>query len=209
MIGISELINFILHFDKYLAVIIQEYGFATHFILFLIVFFETGVVITPFLPGDSLLFIAGTFAAQGTLNVFLLFFILSIAAILGDSVNYFIGNYCGKKCYGNRLIKKEYLDKTQGFYDKYGGKTIIIARFIPIVRTLAPFVAGVGKMPYIRFFSFNVIGGIAWVGIFVFGGYYFGQAPFVQNNLSLIIIVIIILSILPAIIEYLRERRKK
>jgi membrane-associated protein len=177
--------------------------------LFSIIFFETGLVLTPFLPGDSLIFITGTIAAQGLLNLFLLFFLLCAAAILGDSLNYSIGKYFGEKIEANRFFKKKYLEMTQKFYEEHGGKTIILARFIPIIRTFAPFVAGISKMEYTRFLSFNVVGGIVWVALFLFSGYYFGLIPFVQNNLTLIVIGVIILSFLPPVFEYLRSRKKR
>jgi membrane-associated protein len=176
----------------------------------LIIFLETGLVITPFLPGDSLLFAAGAFAALGALNVWVLFVLLSVAAILGDTVNYWIGHYIGPRAFsGNiRFLKKEYLDRTHAFYEKYGGKTIILARFIPIIRTFAPFVAGIGAMTYSKFIVYNVVGGIAWVGIFLFGGYFFGNLPFVKDNFTIVILAIIGISVLPGVIEYLRERSR-
>ncbi|MEK6842209.1 MAG: DedA family protein [Nanoarchaeota archaeon] len=202
------IIDFILHIDKYLGILIENYGILTYLILFAIIFCETGLVITPLLPGDSLLFVVGTFAGAGFLNIFLLFIILSIAAIVGDSINYSIGNYFGKKILsGNRFVKKEYLQRTRDFYDKYGVKTIILARFIPIIRTFAPFVAGIGKMNYARFLVFNVVGGILWVGIFVFAGFFFGGIPFIEKNLNYVIILIIIISIIPIISELLKNRK--
>lgn len=205
---ITEIFSYILHLDKHLSELIQKYGTYTYIIFFIIVFCETGLVITPFLPGDSLLFAAGTFCALGTLNVHFLVFILIISAILGDTVNYWIGNKFGEKILtkNNRFIKKEHLIKTQKFYEKHGGKTIILARFIPIVRTFAPFVAGIGKMYYPRFLSFNIIGGIVWVVIFVYGGYFFGNIPIIKNNFTLTIMIIIILSISPGIIEFIRHK---
>ncbi|MBI4056442.1 MAG: DedA family protein [Elusimicrobia bacterium] len=205
------LFDFILHLDKHLNTIIQQYGTWTYLILFMIVFCETGLVVTPLLPGDSLLFAAGAFAGMGSLNVGWLFLLLGAAAILGDTVNYQIGNYLGPKVFqkeDSRFLKKEYLDRTHQFYEKYGGKTIIIARFVPIVRTFAPFVAGVGHMTYGRFLSYNVVGGILWVAVFVGGGYLFGNLPAVKHNFTLVILAIIVLSILPGIIEFLRARRK-
>ena len=202
------IIDFILHIDKYLGILIENYGILTYLILFAIIFCETGLVITPLLPGDSLLFVVGTFAGAGFLNIYLLFIILSIAAIVGDSINYSIGNYFGKKILsGNRFVKKEYLQRTRDFYDKYGVKTIILARFIPIIRTFAPFVAGIGKMNYARFLVFNVVGGILWVGIFVFAGFFFGGIPFIEKNLNYVIILIIIISIIPIISELLKNRK--
>ena len=202
-------IDIILNIDEYLNIIVQNYGIATYFILFLIIFLETGIVIMPFLPGDSLIFVTGTIAAKNLLNVFVLFILISIAAILGDTLNYWIGSYFGGRISKSRLVKKEYLEKTEMFYERHGGKTIILARFIPIIRTFAPFVAGIAEMKYSRFVSFNVIGGILWVGIFLFGGYFFGTIPFVQENLALVILVIIGLSFVPPLFEYLRQRIKK
>lgn len=205
-----KLIDFILHLDLYLDTLIQNYGSVIYLILFLIIFVETGLVVMPFLPGDSLLFIAGAFAAKGDMNIILLFIILSIAAIMGDSFNYWIGSYIGDKVsVNNRFVKKEHLDKTREFYAKYGGKTIVLARFIPIIRTFAPFVAGVGRMEYSKFLGFNVLGGLAWVGSLLFGGYFFGRIQFVQDNLMKFILLIIFISIIPVIVEYLRSRTRK
>lgn len=205
-----EIINFILHFEQHLRDFIQNYGIWAYALLFAIIFCETGLVITPFLPGDSLLFAAGALAADGSLNVILLSFLLVIAAILGDTVNYWIGYLIGPRVFNEqvRFLKREYLVKTHEFYEKHGGKTIILARFIPIIRTFAPFVAGVGKMTYIRFISYNVIGGLLWVGLFVFAGYFFGNIPFVQKNFSLVIVAIIVLSVLPAVYEYFQHRKE-
>ena len=207
---ISNLVDFILHLDVHLNAIIQNFGIWTYLILFLIIFLETGIVVTPFLPGDSLLFAAGTFAALGSLNPIALFLILTAAAILGDTVNYWIGHYIGPRAFsGNiRFLKKEYLDRTHGFYERHGGKTIILARFIPIIRTFAPFVAGIGAMTYSRFFFFNVIGAVAWVGLFVFGGYYFGNLQFVKDNFTIVILAIIVISVLPGVFEFAREKFK-
>jgi len=204
------IIDLILHMDKYLGQIILDYGMWTYLLLFFVIFMETGFVITPFLPGDSLLFAAGTFAGMGYLNIGILFVLLSAAAVLGDTVNYWIGHMIGPRAFsGNiRFLKKEYLDRTHAFYEKHGGKTIIIARFIPIIRTFAPFVAGVGAMTYGKFISYNVIGGLAWVALFTLGGYFFGNLPFVQDNFSLVILAIIIISVMPAIIEFIRERKR-
>ena len=208
---ISKLIDLFLHLDVHLHELILQYGTLTYSILFAVIFAETGFVFTPFLPGDSLLFAAGTFAAKGSFNVHLLFFILSVAAVLGDTVNYWIGHYIGMKIFNWKIpfLKKEHIDKTHQFYEKYGGKTIIIARFVPIVRTFAPFVAGVGSMTYSKFITYNVVGGIGWVAIFIYGGYFFGNLPFVKNNFSWVIIVIIFLSILPGIIEYIRHKMRR
>ncbi len=208
---LKYLIDLFLHLDKHLNEIILQYGALTYGILFLVIFAETGFVFTPFLPGDSLLFAAGTFAAIGSFNVHLLFVILSTAAIIGDSVNYLVGHYIGEKLFErkNRFLKKEYLDRTHKFYEKHGGKTIILARFIPIVRTFAPFVAGIGAMTYSKFLAYNIIGGILWCAIFIYGGYFFGNLSFVKNNFSLVIIAIILISVLPMLIEYLRHRSSK
>jgi membrane-associated protein len=208
---IEFLIDFVLNIDQYLNDIIQGYGAWTYAILFLIIFIETGLVIMPFLPGDSLLFAAGTFAAVGSLNIFYLFFLLWFAAVLGDSVNYWIGHKIGPRAFEQdvRFLKKEYLEKTQRFYDKHGGKTIILARFVPIVRTFAPFVAGVGTMKYGRFFAYNVVGGFLWVGLFLALGYFFGNIPFVQENFELVIVVIILISVVPMVIEYVRGKARK
>ena len=207
---IKNFIDFILHLDKYLSVIIQNYGALTYLFLFLIIFAETGLVITPFLPGDSLLFAAGTFAAIGALNVMWVFAIIAVAAILGDTINYSIGKFLGSKAFERypKIFKKEYLDKTHKFYSKYGNKTIVLARFVPIVRTFAPFVAGVGKMKYPNFLMYNIVGGIVWTALFVFGGYYFGNLPIVKNNFSIMIIIIIVLSFVPILVEWRKHNRK-
>lgn len=200
--------DFILHLDKYVGQVINTYGTFTYLILFVVIFLETGIVLAPFLPGDSLLFIVGTFAANGYLNVILLFIILSLAAVLGDSANYWLGNIFGERLFSkSRFFKKEYLERTKKFYEKHGGKTIILSRFIPVIRTFAPFVAGIGKMNYLRFFGFNIIGGVAWVAVFLFAGYFFGTIPFVQKNLTIIVLAIIIVSAIPALTEYLKSRK--
>lgn len=205
---VAEIFSYILHLDKHLATLIENYGTFTYIIFFIIIFCETGLVVTPFLPGDSLLFAAGTFCALGSLNIHLLSLILIISAILGDTVNYWIGNKFGEKILSknHKLIKKKHLIKTQEFYEKHGGKTIVLARFVPIIRTFAPFVAGIGKMHYPKFLSFNVIGGIVWVVIFTYGGYFFGNIPIIKNNFTLTIMAIIILSITPGIIEFIRHK---
>ncbi|MCU0446313.1 MAG: DedA family protein [Microscillaceae bacterium] len=202
------LIDFILHLDKHLAEIIQNYGTMTYVILFLIIFVETGVVIMPFLPGDSLLFAAGAFAAKGDLNLALLLILLFIAAVLGDTVNYWLGKWIGPKVFEREywFLKKKYLIQTQEFYEKHGGKTIILARFIPIVRTFAPFIAGVGTMKYSRFIAYNLVGGFIWVMLFTILGYYFANLPIVKENFSLVIFGIIGLSVLPPIYEYARKK---
>ncbi|MBX3008109.1 MAG: DedA family protein [Melioribacteraceae bacterium] len=207
---IQTLIDLFIHLDKHLQEIIAQYGVLTYLILFAVIFAETGFVFTPFLPGDSLLFAAGTLASLGeVLNIHLLFILLTIAAIIGDTVNYWIGHNFGLKLFKKypRFLKKEYLDKTHNFYEKYGGKTIIIARFVPIVRTFAPFVAGVGSMNYSKFITYNVVGAVVWCSIFLYSGYYFGNLPFIRNNFSIVILVIIIISILPGFIEYLKHRK--
>ena len=210
---IQTLIDFILHIDQHLVDIVSEYQTWTYLILFLIIFAETGFVVTPFLPGDSLLFAAGAIIAkpESNLNVWFMWALLVVAAIIGDMVNYKIGDYIGPRAFSGKykLLKKEYLDKTQEFYVKHGGKTIIYARFIPIIRTFAPFVAGVGTMSYSKFASYNVIGALAWVTSFLFIGYFFGGLPIIKQNFTYVIFAIIILSILPPIIEIIRERSKK
>lgn len=202
-----KLIDFFVHLDKYLGSAIASFGGLTYGLLFLIIFCETGLVVTPILPGDSLLFAAGSFAALGSLNIFYLLAILGLAAILGDTANYWIGHFLGQKLIesNNRFIKREYLERSQKFYEKHGAKTIVIARFLPIVRTFAPFLAGLSKMNYGRFIAYNVIGGLAWVSLFVFGGYFFGQLPAVKANFSLVILAIILLSVVPIAIEYYKR----
>jgi membrane-associated protein len=203
-------IDIFIHLDRHLIWLIQHFGVWVYLIVFLVVFCETGLVVTPFLPGDSLLFGLGALAAIGDLNVLWLFILLSVAAIAGDTVNYFIGKYLGPKVFHqetSRFFKKEYLERTHQFYEKYGGKTIVIARFMPIIRTFAPFVAGIGSMTYAKFIIYNVLGGIIWVAVFIFGGYYFGNLPVVKNNFTLVIMAIIIISIMPGVIEYFRQRR--
>ena len=202
------LFDFVLHLDTHLAEIIQTYGILTYFILFLIVFAETGLVIVPFLPGDSLLFAAGALSALGSLNLPVVLLSLMAAAILGDSINYWIGSLFGQKIVDNpriTFINQEHIDKTEAFYRKYGGKTIILARFVPIIRTFAPFVAGVGKMHYQTFVFYNVVGGIIWVGLFTLVGYFFGNLPTVKENFSLVILAIIVISAVPIIFEYIKQ----
>lgn len=206
---ILALIDFVLHIDVHLDEIIRNYGGWTYSLLFLIVFAETGLVVTPILPGDSLLFAAGTFAARGSLDVWTLFLSLTAAAIIGDTVNYSVGHYLAPRMQqGLRFVRQEHLDRTHAFYQKHGGKTIVIARFMPIIRTFAPFVAGIGAMEYHRFIIYNVAGAILWVALFVFGGYYFGNIPAVSENFTFVIMAIIIVSVLPGLIEYLRHRRQ-
>jgi membrane-associated protein len=208
---ITEVFNLFLHLDKYLTELIPVYGVLIYPIIFVIIFCETGLVFTPILPGDSLIFLAGTLASQNLLNIWILYFLLMLAAILGDTINYFVGRAIGPKvfCQKTGLCKKEYLIKTREFYEKHGGKTIILARFIPIIRTFAPFIAGIGKMNYKRFLTYNVFGGTLWVTLFLFSGYFFGQLDFVKNNLTFVILLVIFISILPAIYEYLRVKLKR
>jgi len=203
-------VDFVLHLDEYLNVLIANYGSWTYGILFAIIFMETGFVVTPFLPGDSLLFAAGSFAALGSLNPVLLFILLSAAAIIGDTINYSIGAYIGPRAFSGefRFLKQEHLEKTHNFYEKHGGKTIILARFIPIIRTFAPFVAGVGSMTYSHFILYNVVGGLTWVAIFIFGGFFFGNLPVVRNNFELVIFGIIAISLLPPVYEFFKARRE-
>ena len=205
------LIDFILNIDVHLGQIISTYGLLTYAILFFIIFMETGLVFTPFLPGDSLLFAAGAFAALNSLNIGLLLLILSIAAVLGDTANYWIGHFFGKKIVAHPKIPidEEHIRETKKFFDKYGGKTIIIARFMPFIRTFAPFVAGVGKMSYGQFFSYNVIGGILWVFIATLAGYFFGNLKFVRENFSLVIIGVVLISLIPIVVEILRKKLKR
>lgn len=206
---IKYLIDFILHIDVHLGQLIQTYGVATYAILFIIIFVETGLVIMPFLPGDSLLFAAGAFAALGALNIFSLLGLLILAAFLGDTVNYWIGHFFGEQLIANPRIpiNKEHIEKTQKFFDKHGGKTIILARFVPIVRTFAPFVAGIGKMSYKHFISYNIIGGVLWVMLFTLAGFFFGNIPSVKHNFTLVIMGIILISVLPMIIEFIRHKK--
>ena len=208
---IMMLIDFVLHIDRHLRTLCADYGTWVYVILFIIVFCETGLVVTPFLPGDSLLFAVGSMAAIGALDVTWVMLILMVAAILGDTVNYSVGHYVGPKVFHEehaRFLNREYLLRTHRFYEKHGGKTIVIARFLPIIRTFAPFVAGIGKMRYRRFAIFNVSGGIAWVTAFTLGGYWFGNQPFVKRNFHYVIVAIIIISVLPGVIEFLRERSR-
>ena len=208
---LPRIIDLFLHLDQHLGQLISQYGIWTHLILFLIIFCETGLVVTPFLPGDSLLFAAGTFAALGALDLWVLVVLLIIAAIVGDTVNYWIGAYIGPRAFRGdiRFLRKEYLDRTHAFYEKHGGKTIIMARFVPIIRTFAPFVAGVGAMSYPKFLTYNVVGAVLWVGLFVLGGYFFGNISVVRENFTLVILAIIAISVLPIVIEALRARRSR
>lgn len=204
------LIDFFLHLDQHLAEIIARHGTHTYALLFLIVFCETGLVVTPILPGDSLLFAAGAFAAQGALDAWLLFGLLGVAAILGDTLNYAIGHYLGPKVFHyprSRFFNPEHLRRTHAFYERHGGKTIVIARFVPIVRTFAPFVAGIGAMSYGKFLAYNVVGALLWVGICVMAGYFFGNIPVVKENFSLVILAIVLISVAPAVIGIVQQRR--
>jgi len=206
---IRQLLDILLHLDRHLDTIIQQYGVWTYLILFLIIFCETGLVVTPILPGDSLLFAVGTFAARGALDLGLVLLLLSVAAVAGDTVNYAIGYRVGPQIFrkeGVRFLNREYLDRTHRFYERHGAKTIVIARFVPIIRTFAPFVAGVGRMSYARFVTYNVAGGVGWIAALVLGGYLFGNIPVVRQNFTLVIFAIIVLSILPGVIECLRQR---
>ncbi len=207
------LLDFILNIDKHMVELVNEYHMWTYAILFVVIFCETGLVVTPFLPGDSLLFVTGAISALpgSPIDVNILFCILLAAAILGDSCNYMIGRFLGEKLFSNpnsKIFKQKYLEQTHEFYAKYGGKTIILARFVPIVRTFAPFVAGMGRMNYTYFMTYNVVGGLLWVAAFCYAGYFFGDMPFVQSNLKLLIVAIIIISVLPAVFEVIKERRK-
>jgi membrane-associated protein len=202
------MLDLLFHFDKHLVYVIQHFGSWTYAILFGIVFCETGLVVTPFLPGDSLLFVVGAFSATGALHPLIAAAILILAAIIGDSANYAVGRYFGARLIArhSRIISKERLDKTHQFFQRYGGKTIIIARFVPMVRTFAPFVAGLGNMDYAKFFFYNVVGGMLWVVLFIASGFFFGNLPAIKDNLSLVILIIIVISILPAIFEVIRLR---
>jgi membrane-associated protein len=209
---ISEAIDFFLHIDKHLAEIISQYQTWTYLLLFIVIFCETGLVVTPFLPGDSLLFAAGALSSStGVLDIHLLALILACAAVLGDTVNYWIGHFIGPRVFNEkvRFLKREYLERTHKFYEKHGGKTIIIARFVPIVRTFAPFVAGIGAMNYSKFILYNIIGGFAWTYLFVYAGYLFADIPFIKGNFSIIVVAIILISVVPIAVEFLKSKRKK
>lgn len=206
----EQLVEFIVHIDKNLLVILDQYGLYAYAIVFLIIFAETGLVVTPFLPGDSLLFAMGAIAAKGGFNILISYLILFIAAVIGDAVNYHIGHKIGRRAFkGKHLFKEEYLDQTEAFYEKHGGKTIIIARFIPIIRTFAPFVAGIGKMSYREFLSFNIIGAFLWVTAFLWMGYFFGNIPVVEHNFTIVILAIIGISVLPGVYHFLKARLAK
>lgn len=206
----QQFLDFLLHLDEHLITIVSEYGVLTYAFLFAVIFAETGLVVTPFLPGDSLLFAAGAIAALGSLNIFAILAILILAAILGDTVNYWIGHFFGQKIIDSPkvpFINQKHIDQTQEFYAKHGGKTIILARFVPIVRTFAPFVAGVGKMEYGRFITYNVIGGVIWVTVFTLAGYFFGNIPAVKHNFSVVVLAIIGISVVPMVFEFLKAKR--
>jgi membrane-associated protein len=208
---LRSIIDFFLHLDQHLSQAISQYGGWTHLLLFLIVFCETGLVVTPFLPGDSLLFAAGTFAALGALDLRMVILLLIAAAIAGDTVNYWVGAYIGPRAFSGRVrfLKQEHVERTHAFYEKHGGKTIIMARFVPIIRTFAPFIAGVGAMSYAKFIGYNIVGAVLWVGLFVLGGYFFGNIRVVRENFTLVILAIIGVSLVPIIMESLRARRRR
>jgi membrane-associated protein len=206
---VQDFISYFLHLDVHLAALVVQFGGWTYLILFLIIFCETGLVVTPFLPGDSLLFATGALAAaSGTLDIRFLIFLLTVAAIMGDAVNYWVGAWVGTKLFDGRIawLKQAYLDRTHDFYEKYGAKTIVIARFVPIVRTVAPFVAGAGRMTYPRFLLYNVSGGILWIASLLLAGFFFGNIPLVKDNFGLVIIAIILLSVMPAVFEFVRRK---
>lgn len=205
---LSYLLDIVMHIDKHLAAIISEYGALTYAILFLVIFIETGFVVMPFLPGDSLLFAAGAFVAMDALNLSWVLGLLSLAAILGDTLNYWIGRGLGARAYSANWINRQHLERAQAFYETYGGKTIVLARFIPIVRTFAPFVAGIGRMSYGYFIAFNIAGGAAWVSICSLAGYFFGNMPVVKQNFELVILAIVLISLLPVVIELLKARKQ-
>lgn len=206
---LAYFVDIFIHLDTHLSAMIGQFGPFVYLILFLVIFCETGLVVTPFLPGDSLLFVVGAFAAKGDLEIALVFGLLSVAAVTGNMVNYQIGRYLGPKVFQGetRFLKKEYLDRTHAFYEKHGAKTIVIARFLPIIRTFAPFVAGIGRMDYRRFTIYNLIGCLAWLSVFILGGYFFGNLPIVKKNLTMVIFAIIIISFLPSVVEVIRHRR--
>lgn len=204
-----DFLNFFLHIDKNILSIVGNYGTASYLLMFIVIFCETGLVVTPFLPGDSLVFAMGAIISKTSLNLGYMSIILCIAALLGDTVNYHIGKYIGPRIFEKekiKFLKKENLLKTQAFYEKYGGKTIILARFIPIIRTFAPFVAGIGKMSYKKFISYNAIGGICWISLFLFVGHFFGSLPFISKHFTVIIYLIIVVSVIPAVFEFIRQK---
>ena len=206
---IEFLIDFVLHVDKYIVLIIQTYGVWAYALMFLVIFSETGLVVAPFFPGDSMIFVAGALANQGSLNLGGVFLLLSTAAVVGDTVNYSIGHFVGPRIFHeeSRILRKEYLDEAQGFFDRHGSITIIVARFVPFVRTFAPFLAGIGNMSYRRFVIYNVVGGVAWVAIFILGGYFFGGLEVVKQNMSLAIILIMVISLVPTIWKMWGKKR--
>jgi len=208
---LKYLLDFILHLDTHLVELVQQYGTLSYGILFLIIFCETGLVVTPFLPGDSLLFAVGALGAKAAFNPVLIFLTLSAAAILGDSTNYWIGYFLGPKVFSSessRLLNRKHLDRTHQFYERYGGKTVIIARFMPIIRTFAPFVAGIGRMNYLKFLFYSIVGTVLWIGLFITAGYLFGNIPIVKRNFTFVVLAIIFISLLPVLVEGWRARRK-
>ncbi|MEP7339929.1 MAG: DedA family protein [Acidobacteriota bacterium] len=207
---IKQLLDLVLHLDQHLVELVNQYQSWTYGILFLIIFCETGLVVTPFLPGDSLLFAVGALASKGQLNVSLVVVLLTLAAIIGDSVNYWIGRTIGPRIFASensRWFNRRHLERTHAFYEKYGGKTLIFARFMPIVRTFAPFVAGIGRMTYPKFLAYSISGGILWISLLTYAGYFFGEIPIVKRNFSLVIVAVLVISVMPAVIEILRARR--
>jgi membrane-associated protein len=209
MSNFAQFLDIVLHVDRYLVAILRDYGTLTYLFMFLLIFCETGLVVTPFLPGDSVIFALGALASIGSLDPWLLFSLLAIAAVLGNVVNYFIGAKLGPAVFNkdsSRFFKKEYLDRTHGFYEKYGGLAIIVGRFMPIIRTFVPFIAGIGRMNYLRFFIFNVVGSVAWVSLFLWGGFFFGAMPFVKANFSVVALAIIVISFIPAIVAAIKAR---
>jgi membrane-associated protein len=206
---LAQFVDIVLHLDQHLTLLIQHYGAWVYLILFLIIYCETGLVVAPFLPGDSLLFVAGTMAAAGAMDVHGLFALLVVAAFGGDNTNYWIGRYLGPRVFRrerSRFFNPAHLLRTQRFYEKHGGKTVMIARFLPVIRTFAPFVAGIGRMRYPRYLFYSFSGSVFWIGFFVYGGYYFGNLPFVRNNLTAFILGIVAISILPGVVAFLREK---
>jgi len=213
---LSNVVDWVLHVDHHLKNLVEQHGALTYAVLLLVVFCETGLVVTPFLPGDSLLFVAGALAAGGRLNIAFLLLVLMAAAILGDTVNYQAGHYVGPRVFrgarsngSSRWLRREHLERTEAFFAQYGGKTVLLARFVPIVRTVAPFVAGMGSMAYPRFLAFNVVGGVAWVALLTLAGYWFGSIPAVEHNFTLVILAIVFISLLPPLLEYVRSRRRR
>jgi membrane-associated protein len=203
------ILDMILNLDDTIITVIQTYGILIYPLLFAVIFLETGLVITPFLPGDSLLFAAGAIASTGLISIWVVYLIVLAAAILGDSANYFIGKFIGGRIAKSRFVKKEYIERTQNFYDKHGGKTIILARFVPIIRTFAPFVAGIGKMKYSKFIGFNVIGAVLWTSLLTFAGFFFGNIPLIKDNFSLAILAVVFISLIPLFIELIKNRKKR